>query len=170
MPEGWTTTEDTFLFKNHDGRGEVMLSTWVLTHVFTDACQWDEDSVVDVWTSVSDDSVDGLVDALAEQEGREASAPTDTTLGGFPATRIELTVPADLDTSTCTNGNLRYWPGPGPDFDSGLCCNPPGNTDAVYVVDVDGKRLVIVARHYPDSSNQDRAELKGILDSIDIEP
>jgi len=34
---------------------------------------------------------------------------------------------------------------------SGLCCNPPGNTDVLYVVDVDGRRLVVVARHYPDS-------------------
>ena len=41
--------------------------------------------------------------------------------------------------------------GASPDMGSGLCCNPPGNTDVLYVVDVDGRRLVVVARHYPDS-------------------
>ena len=91
-------------------------------------------------------------------------------IGGFPATRIELTVPADLDTATCTNGNLRYWPGAGPDMSSGLCCNPAGNTDVVYAVDVDGNRLVVVARHYPDSSDEDRAELQAVVDSIEIDP
>ncbi len=130
-------------------------------HIFGDACQW-EDSLLDVG-----ETVDELVSALEDQEGREASAPTDVMLGGFPAKRIGLTVPADLDTGTCTNGDLRYWPGPGPDMDAGLCCNPAGNTDVVYV---DGNRLVVVARHYPDSSPEDRAELQAIVDSIRIEP
>jgi hypothetical protein len=92
------------------------------------------------------------------------------TLGGFAAKRIELTVPADLDLSTCTNGNLRYWPDPGPNLSGGPCCNAAGNTDVVYVVDVAGNRLVVVARHYPGSSAQNRAELQAILDSIQIEP
>ena len=60
--------------------------------------------------------------------------------------------------------------GASPDMGSGLCCNPPGNTDVLYVVDVDGRRLVVVARHYPDSSMEDRAELQAIVDSIVIEP
>ncbi|MDQ3938605.1 MAG: hypothetical protein M3253_07990, partial [Chloroflexota bacterium] len=165
VPAGWTAEDYGFLYKDKDEPGEVRLSTWVLTHIFTDACQWEASSLVDVGTTV-----DELVAALADQQGREASPPTDTTLAGFPATRIELTVPGDLDTSTCTNGNLRYWPGPGPDFASGECCNAPGNTDSIYVVDVAGSRLVVVARHYPGSSAENRAELQSILDSIRIEP
>jgi hypothetical protein len=163
LPAGWTTEEYGELYKDRDEPGEVKFITWVLTHVFSDVCQWG--TLVDVGTTV-----DELVTALTEQEGREASAPTTVTVGGFPAKRLELTVPADLDTATCTNGVLRYWPAPGPDMSDGDCCASPGSTDSVYVVDVAGNRLVVVARHHPDSSAENRAELHGVVDSIDIEP
>ena len=161
VPAGWTADGD--LYKDRGEPGEVKFTTWVLTHVFSDVCQWG--TLVDAGTTV-----DEFVSSVMEQEGWEASAPTDVTLGGFPGKRIELTVPADLDTSTCTNGVLRYWPGPGPDLSTGDCCNPPGNTDTVYVIDIDGNRLVAIARHYPGSSSQNRAELQGVIASIEIEP
>jgi hypothetical protein len=164
VPAGWATEDYGFVAKHRDTPGEVLFVTWVVTHVFSDVCQW-EGSLVEAGTTV-----DSLVTALSEQEGLEASEPTDTTVGGFPAKRIELTVPAHLDTSTCSSGNLHYWPGPGPDMDSGMCCNRPGNTDAIYVVDVNGSREVIVARHHPDSSPESIAELQSIIDSITIEP
>lgn len=163
VPAGWTTEDYGELYKDRDEPGEVKFITWVLTHVFSDVCQWG--TLVDVGTTV-----DELVTALMEQEGREASAPTSITLGGFPAKRLELTVPADLDTATCTNGVLRYWPAPGPDLSDGDCCAPPGSTDWVYVVDVAGNRLVVVARQYPGTSAENRAELQGVVDSIEIEP
>jgi hypothetical protein len=163
LPAGWTTEEYGELYKDRDEPGEVKFITWVLTHVFSDVCQWG--TLVDVGTTV-----DELVTALMEQEGREASAPTSVTVGGFPAKRLELTVPADLDTATCTNGVLRYWPAPGPDLSDGDCCAPPGSTDWVYVVDVAGNRLVVVARLHPGSSAENRAELQGVVDSIEIEP
>jgi hypothetical protein len=163
VPAGWTTEEYGELYKDRDEPGEVKFITWVLTHVFSDVCQWG--TLVDVGTTV-----DELVTALMEQEGREALAPTSVTVGGFPAKRLELTVPADLDTATCTNGVLRYWPAPGPDLSDGDCCAPPGSTDWVYVVDVAGNRLVVVARQHPGSSVENRAELQGVVDSIEIEP
>ncbi|MFI5226754.1 MAG: hypothetical protein ACHQ3P_08775 [Candidatus Limnocylindrales bacterium] len=161
VPAGWTTAD--FVSKNHGQPGEVFFTEWVVTHVFNDVCHWG--------TPVSaGTTTDALISALSAQKGRTASAPSDATIGGYPAKRIELTVPADLNVSTCTNGNLRYWPGPGPDMSSGLCCNPPGNVDDVYVVDIAGRRLVVVARYYPGSSAADRAELQSVVDSIQIDP
>ncbi len=163
VPAGWTTEEYGELYKERGETGEVKFITWVLTHVFSDVCQWG--TLVDVGTTV-----DELVTALRQQDDRVASAPTSVTLGGFPAKRLTLTVPADLDAATCTNGVLRYWPAPGPDLSDGDCCAPPGSTDWVYIVDVAGNRLVVVARHHAGSSAADRAELRGIVDSIDIQP
>jgi hypothetical protein len=154
VPPGWTTEEYGELYKERDEPGEVKFITWVLTHIFGDVCQWG--TLVDVGTTVDD-----LVTALMEQEGREASVPTSVTVGGFPAKRIELTVPADLDPATCTNGVLRYWPAPGPDLSDGDCCAPPGSTDSVYVVDVAGNRLVVVARHYPGSPAENSRRAPG---------
>jgi hypothetical protein len=163
VPAGWTTEEYGELYKDRNEPGGVKFITWVLTHVFANACQWG--TLVDVGTTV-----DELVAALMKQEGREASPPTSVTVGGFPAKRLELTVPADLDTATCTNGVLRYWPAPGPDMSDGDCCATPGSTDWVYVVDVAGNRLVVVARQEPGASEENLAELQGVVDSIEIEP
>jgi hypothetical protein len=169
VPAGWSIPDfDAVVAKDGGTPTEVSLGAWVVSHIFTDACQWDEASVVDVGMTAAE-----LDSALATQKSRTASAVTDTTVGGFPAKRIELTVSPTLDTATCTRGNLRYWPGAGrpmPDFSGGMCCNPTGNIDAIYAVDVAGKRLVIVARHYPSSTSQNVAELQSIVDSIQIEP
>ncbi len=162
VPAGWTT-DDGELYKDRDEPGAVKFTTWVLTHVFSDVCQWG--TLVDAGTTV-----DEFVNAVMEQEGREASAPTAVTVGGFPAKRLELTVPAEIDTETCTNRVVRYWPGPGPDLSDGYCCHSPGSTDSVYVVDVAGNRLVAIARHEAGSSAENRAELQALVDSIEIEP
>jgi hypothetical protein len=161
LPAGWTTAD--LVAKNSGKPGEVFFTTWVVTDVFTDVCHWG--TLVHAGTTTDD-----VISALAAQRGRTASAPSDVTIGGYPAKRIELTVPADLNVSTCTNSNLRYWPGPGPDLSSGLCCNPPGNIDDVYVVDIAGRRMVVVARFYPGSSEADKAELQSVVASIQIEP
>ena len=167
VPAGWSrpTATDAFVIKNEGTPGEVFLLTWVVSHTFTDVCHWSADSLVNAGTTV-----DQLVSALVDQTGRTASTPSDLTVAGFPAKRVELTVASDLDVATCTEGILRYWPAPGPDLTGGLCCNPAGNTDVISVVDVAGKRLVVVARYYPGSTAADKAELQAIVDSIQIEP
>jgi hypothetical protein len=164
VPAGWTTAEG-FVKKNQDQLDEIMLSTWVVTHVHADSCHHTTDTLVDVGTSP-----DKLVSTLVALKNRVVSQPTDVTLGGFPAKRLELSVPADLDVSTCLFGAIKNWPDPGPDESGGLCCGGPGHVDVVYVVDINGKALTVDARHLPGSSPQDLAELQGILDSIQIQP
>ena len=172
VPAGWATQESSFVTKNLDGEpiipfgvgNNVLLVTWIVSHVYSDICNW-SGTLIDVGTTV-----DELANALLAQEGRVASAATDLMVGGFPAKRIELTVPADLDiAATCDRGFIRFWPNEGPDETGGVCCAPAGSTDVVYVVDVDGERLVVVARHTAISSAADRAELDAIVDSIRID-
>lgn len=166
LPGGWSG-KDRFIRKNGDQPGEVGFTVWTVTDIFADVCHWDERSVVNVGTTP-----DQLIRALSHaQKGREeaSSAPLEVTLGGYPAEAVALQVPTDLDTSTCTNGVLRYWPDSGPDFTGGLCCNQPGNVDFIYAVDVGSRPLVVVARTYPGSSEADKAELQSVIDSIRID-
>ena len=86
-------------------------------------------------------------------------------MGGYPAKRIELTLPA----GACAGERPRYWPGAGPNLDSGYCCMAIPSTQVISIVDVDGERVVVVARHLPETPAQDRAELQGIVDSIQFE-
>jgi hypothetical protein len=163
VPDGWTVAD--FIAKNGGTPNEVMFTTWVVSHVFEDACKWNETKIVNVGTSPEQ-----LMTALAAQKSRTASAATSTVIDGYPGQEMTLTVDPSLNTSTCTGGNLRYWPAAGPDFGGGMCCNLAGNIDTTYAVDVNGKRMVVVARHYPGSSAADLAELQSIVDSIQIEP
>jgi hypothetical protein len=163
LPAGWTSAD--IAAKDPGTAGEVMFTTWAVTDIFPDACKWSEANVVNVGTSV-----DQFMTALAGQKSRTASAVTDTTLAGFPGKQITMTVAPTLKTSTCTDGNLRYWPAPGPDFGGGMCCNQTGNIDVVSAIDVLGKRVVVIARHYPGSSSASLAELQSVVDSIRIQP
>ena len=46
----------------------------------------------------------------------------------------------------------------------------PGERDRVWILDVDGQRLVIDAPEMPGQTAEARAEVQGILDSIHIAP
>ncbi len=162
VPAGWTG-EENVIHKHKDGPGGLRLEPWQVSHVYGDVCHW-RGTLVPVGTTV-----DELISALEVQTGRNASAPTDVTFGGFPAKRIELNTP-DQEAALCDGGFLRYWPDPGPNENGGLG-SPRGNhTDVLYVVDVADGRVVVVARYYADSSAQDVAELDAIVESIQIEP
>ena len=172
VPEGWATDGGSFVYREssprprdpYAGPGEVLLAFWTVSHVYTDACHH-QSTLVDAGTTT-----DELASLLVAQKGRVASAATDVTLGGFPAKRIELTVPADLDVTKCDGGFIRFWPDPGPDESGGLCCTDVGSTDVVHIVDVAGNRFVVVARHEVSSSAEELAELEAIVASIMIEP
>jgi hypothetical protein len=159
---GWAT-EEGFVTKNHDRTNEVALSTWIPSHVYADSCHW-RGTLIDVRATI-----EKLASALVNQKGRQVSGPTDVMLGGFPAKRIEMTVPAELDLATCDDKFLRSWPDPGADESGGLAAGGPGSTDVVYIVDVDGHPLAVVARHLAASSAQDQADLEAIVASIQID-
>ena len=171
VPEGWATADGgSFVYRESSPRprdpyavGEVLLTIWTVSHVYTDACHH-EATLVDAGTTA-----DELASLLVAQKGRVASAATDVTLGGFPAKRIELTVPADLDVAKCDGGFIKFWPAAGPDESGGLCCTDVGSTDVVYIVDVAGNRFAVVARHQASSSAEELAELEAIVASIMIE-
>jgi hypothetical protein len=163
VPAGWNTFREN-VTKNNGTPQEVLFTFWVVTDIFRDACQWDtyEGGLVSAGSTPDD-----LVNALSQQLGRTASTPTDVSVGGYPAKMIELTVPADLDTSTCSHGSLRFWASQG-DPNSGLYGGP--GIDDVYAIDLNGHRYVMLAHHDPGSSDADKAELQAIVDSVRFVP
>ena len=95
MPAGWSARADGYVYKNADQPDELGLTTFVVTHVYADACK-SEGTLTAVGSTVDD-----MVSALVDQVDSDASAPVDVTLGGHPAKRIDVSIPADLDLSTC---------------------------------------------------------------------
>jgi hypothetical protein len=161
VPAGWANNAAGFMTKHADEPAEVMLTPWLVTHIYADACQWDG-TLFEVGTTADD-----LAAALAEQGAREVSGPIDVTLGGHPAKQIELSVPADLDAATCDDGGMRSWPSSATDETTGWIPRP-GQTDVVYIIDVDGERILIGTTRGPEASDQDVRELEGVIASIRI--
>jgi hypothetical protein len=165
VPAGWSANSEWYVLKHAGAADELMFTVWEVTHIFEDACHWQDAGLVSAGTTPAE-----LASLLTTQKGRVASATTDATVAGYPAKRLRLTLPADLDVSACTNGVARPWPDPGPDMSGGYCCLPAGSVDEVSIVAADGFRIVVIARHQPGSSAADQAELQSIVDSIAIEP
>ncbi len=172
IPSGWISRYG-IPHKDRDGPAEMAVGSWIIANVYADPCQW-QGSALDPAVGPT---VDDLASALMAQKGRAASPPTDVTLGGYPAKRIEVSVPADLDPATCDEGVMRTWVGPGERVDTWYSDDPEarsplrsGQLNVVYIVDVNGERLVIDTWHMPGTSAADLAELDAILASMRIEP
>ncbi len=110
-------------------------------------------------------TVDDLVAALADQAGWvEKSRPADVTLGGFQAWKIVGRLPggcpepAEGVTVWANADGTAYVPLEGSE---GLT--------TIYVVDVNGKRLVITAGGYRSATADDIAERDAILATMRIE-
>jgi hypothetical protein len=150
----------------------MAFGNFMIANVYADPCQW-QGSLL---SPAVGPTVDDLTSALMAQKGRAASPPTDVTLSGYPAKRIELSVPADLDPATCDEGVMRTWVGPGERVDTWYSEDPEarglrsGQLNVVYILDVNGGRLIIDTWHMPGTSAADLAELDASLASMRIEP
>jgi hypothetical protein len=172
VPAGWVSTRNDRTPDFHrtpdlaakpTDEGGLGFFASAVDRVFSDVCHW-RGKLIGAGTSASD-----LASALAGQAGLSASAATNTTIGGFPAIRVDLTTP-DQDPAFCDGGGIHFWPAPGPNEDSTGLWGGENETTVVYVVDVAGSRLVIGARHSVGATTQDLAELDAVVASVKIEP
>lgn len=195
LPAGWGT-RDRLVYKHLNQSGEVAFSAWSVRDVYNDPCYWQSSGL-----SPIDLSRPGAIGAtgaivLAPYEGGLANqalrGPRPRALNQMTmasvwsgvhdrvlALRIDLSVPAELDISSCDKGEFRSWPVSynGREVDAAdLLANDTGNShhasgqlDAVYMVDVDRWPLVIDASHRPATSNADLVELEAIVASMTID-
>ena len=131
-------------------------------------------------TTVSDPgpTVDDLVDALTTQRFRHATEPTDVTLDDYQGRAFEWSVPddwvvtGDAEFEGCdiepSNGLRTFvsWLGNG---EGQRFQHVAGQIDMLWVLDVEGQRLVVDATYSPDTTDADRAELMGIVESLRFE-
>lgn len=104
-------------------------------------------------------SADDFVRALGDHPLLEVTTPVDVTLGGYSGTYMDLQVPADL--AECQY--FRPW-------DPGFYAQGPGQRWHLWILDVDGMRVVVNSADYAETSPQHQDELQAIVDSIQIEP
>lgn len=164
VPLGWRAADQnraTYLGDEPYPANGPMLAVQDVTSVVADACPFGptDPTFVPVGPSVED-----LVMAIEAIAGVERVGPTDVQLDGHPAKRIVLSMPPDFERR-CGGGEGRFLWKNATVLPFGLL---NGGTATVYVVDVDGMRLVIVT-HYRGATTAEQLELGLIVASIDID-
>jgi hypothetical protein len=143
-----------------------------VTQVPRDPCLW-QGQLYDPGPTVDD-----LVQALVAQPLRDASKPTSVTLAGYPGQYLEWSVPVDMvvtgdaDFVGCSvepsNGHRDFisWLSSG---GGSRYQQVAGQVDRLWVLDVDGQRLVVDATYSPGTTEVDRAELGQVAESLRFE-
>ncbi len=138
-----------------DGRGIVVV---VVENLPTDPC--DHSSAM--LDPPLGPTVDDLAGALASQPSTEASEPTDVTIDGYSGTYLEYSMTGINED--CPGGLIRWQTTQGPRMAIA------GEHDQVWILDVDGVRLVIDAFSFTGTPEAALTELRQIVESMQIEP
>ncbi|HEX5012893.1 MAG TPA: hypothetical protein VFV72_01950 [Candidatus Limnocylindrales bacterium] len=116
------------------------LSFWNVPKVYADAC--DLGSAAD---TALGGSVDDLVAALDNQANTDMSSPVEVTIDGHRGVRVELS-PSSGRPESCSTLALWTIPDGGPGRQIDPSSGPPDElVEPVWIVDVDGARVVFVA-------------------------
>lgn len=168
---GWESWAGAF--KSH-GNEHAVVSIATVTNVVGHGCRDHSPADPPVGPTVDD-----LAAALTDLAPFRVTSPaTDVTLAGYRGKHLELTVPdlpvegsgeGDPQFTGCEDGNLASWVAAvndGAYYGHTL----PGYTEEFWILDVEGSRVVIVGGTTPEAPAEDIAEMRAIIDSIQIEP
>jgi hypothetical protein len=142
-----------------NGRGAVVFD--IVANIYTDSCP---SVLVDPPVGPT---VDDLASAWANLPGYDATAASDITVDGFPGKQVEFTVPDyNKDGGDCPYGDFKLLEAVG---GGAYWAQGPNQHHRLWILDVNGTRLVIAATSFPNTLPQDRAAIDGILASIQID-
>jgi hypothetical protein len=170
VPAGWTS--DRHFTVKPIAPAVLGVSVWDVGRVPSDPCHW-RHSLADPGPTVDD-----LVQALVAQRGRNATAPTEASIGvdrhAWTGTYLEWSVPADAvvtgdaDFAGCDDsgeGHTDYvsWEGSG---GGQRYQQVAGQVDQLWILEVNGRRVVVDATYSPDTTTADRRELGHVVESL----
>ena len=160
VPDGWAAIGSAvWVSANLAPDGAALgygLGAWLLS----DPCKV-QDPDIRVGPTVAD-----FVDAVAAHPILDTTKPVDVTLAGFSGKAFDLQFPADVSTDAKYNPACPYYR----PWEPGIYAQGPNQRWHLWVLDVDGVRVVVQSMDYPGTSAARRAELQAMVDSIKIEP
>jgi hypothetical protein len=107
-------------------------------------------------------TVDDLVQAIVAHPAWTASEPTAVAIDGNSGQLVQVTIPSDAEFTADDQFMLFV------DSDGGQVWGwAPGQTFDLYIVDVDGQRLVIDAFHFPGTAEDDLEAQREVVDSVE---
>jgi hypothetical protein len=156
-PPSWERLGDAGVFSDQAAPPDAAAVTFYRGNwLFSEPCTTIEEAQADVAVGPT---VDDLVTALADHPKLDVTTPVDVTLAGYSGTYLDLEVPADI--SECA----RYRP-----IDAHIYAQGPGQRWHMWILDVDGVRVVVETNDYAGTSAERLAEQQAIIDSLEITP
>jgi hypothetical protein len=161
--DGWTvwsetTSDGAAVYKVSpdppNGRGVIVV---VVDNLYANPCDTSEGLL----EPALGPSVDDLAEALAGQPNTAAMPIDDVTLSGYSGKHLEYTM--TVEDVSC--GRLTRFPTAAGPREALV-----NEHDQVWILDVDGSRLMIDAFSFPGVSPADLADLERVVESIQIEP
>jgi hypothetical protein len=175
VPEGWYGAPTPFLTSTAEfNEDNVLITLMRVDGLYSDACHWDLDGSglaaqpgdVEVGPSVDD-----LVDALRANTSYTASTPIPVTFGSYQGQTLELQLPGDDVLSTCdreaedaTGSSYFVFPG------AGIYAQGPDNRWQLYIVEVEGTRVIILLSYFDGIPQADLEAARAIVESFEFTP
>lgn len=150
--QAWVEPEDSPMGSELGAGLLITRGSWL----YSEPCRPDETVNPDIEVGPT---VDDFVEALDAHPKLDVSVPMLKEVGGYPGTSMRLTVPDDI--STCEH----YRP-----IEETMYAQGPGHIWDLWIVDVNGIRVVIQANQSRATTEEQRQELLAIVDSIRITP
>jgi hypothetical protein len=132
---------------------------WTVHGVFPDPCDRHGADAPEAGTSVED-----LAAALQDQKLTSTTKPTPVTLDGYDGLYLELSAPPDLDFADCELGYYLLWEAAPGDAQHSL--ESPATVERIWVLDVDGGRVVLIAGAGPRVPPAEVQALTHMVESV----
>jgi hypothetical protein len=162
VPEGYFSNGGYVIDAGHDALAPGEFGTvqvWRVDQVLTDPCR--RNTATDVGPGVAD-----LARALVRQTGT-STRPRPVELDGHRGLTMTVTVPTPTDLTECPDGYYPLWLARPDEY---LSHSDPGVVHHLWILDVEGTRLVVIASTYPDQGDAQHQELLALAESIHFEP
>jgi hypothetical protein len=175
-PDGWVGYPDWAMDGPEPVRADaptgIGISFFTADGLHSDPCHWDvrgtgQPNIGDVKVGPT---VDDLVAGLRANTFYTSSAATPVTIDGYSGQELELQLPddpftkCDKDDPTDSGGHAFVFSGPG------LYAQGPANRWHLYILDVEGTRLIAVILSYARTPQTDLDLARNIIETLDIQP
>lgn len=157
-----------------DAPSGIAVAFFTANGMFSDPCHWDVRGVGN--TSQPGDvavgpTVDDLVTALHANTFYTSTAATPVTIDGYAGKELELQLPAEPSYDTCdkddptdSGGHVFVFSGPG------LYAQGQANRWHLYILDVEGTRLIAAVLSYEGTPKAALDLASSIIQTLDINP
>jgi hypothetical protein len=174
-PDGWygypSWAMDGPLPVRADAPTGIGISFLTANGLYSDPCHWDVrgDGFADEGDVEVGPTVDDLVAALRANTFYTSTGATPVSIDGYSGQEIVLRLPDDPFTSCDAetgdeDGHAFVFSGPG------LYAQGPANIWDLYILDVEGTRLIAVTLAYAQTPQGDLDQARSVIETMDIDP